>query len=69
MGNDDIQIKWDSDYQHLVINDHQGLPITDFVLQTYRSYDQLIKMSGIATPNNYATQAKLGVIRVNYHSQ
>ncbi|WP_339053802.1 M66 family metalloprotease [Arsenophonus endosymbiont of Crataerina pallida] len=63
MGNDDIQIKWDSDYQQLVINDHQGRPITEFMLQTHRSYDQLIKMSGIATPNNYATQAKLGVIR------
>ncbi|QLK87576.1 hypothetical protein E3U36_04395 [Arsenophonus endosymbiont of Aphis craccivora] len=63
MGNDDIQIKWDSDYQQLVINDHQGRPITEFVLQTHLSYDQLIKMSGIATPNNYPTQAKLGVIR------
>lgn len=63
MGNDDIQIKWDSDYQQLVINDHQGRPITEFVLQTHRSYDQLIKMSDIATPNNYVTQTKLGVIR------
>lgn len=32
MDNDDIPIKWDSDYQQLVINDHQGLTITEFVL-------------------------------------
>ncbi|HGJ5869105.1 M66 family metalloprotease [Arsenophonus nasoniae] len=63
MASDDIQIQWDSNGQYLAISDRQGRQITDFVLQTHRSYDQLIKMADIVTPNRHSTQAKLGIIR------
>jgi hypothetical protein len=63
MASDDIQIQWNSNGQYLAISDRQGRQITNFVLQTHRSYDQLIKMADIATPNNHSTQAKLGIIR------
>ncbi|WGL98291.1 M66 family metalloprotease [Arsenophonus sp. aPb] len=63
MASDDIQIQWNSNGQYLAISDRQGRQITNFVLQTHRSYDQLIKMADIVTPNSRHTQAKLGIIR------